>query len=154
MFSHVFRTWGLANLIHPVTFIAFVFIDEGKWTMTMDDVGFLFIFYLLSFLISIPSLVIARIFIYPIIRFNLSPYEKLILWIIAIFISIVLNFCGFILILNGWSVSDLTGWSDLTGFYFLIPSAIASLLAILVRIRSFFLLNDTINQLNNGNNLV
>lgn len=128
MFSYAFKTWVLANLFHPITMFIFSFIKYND-QVTMDDLGFYLIFLFISFGISIPSLILVRLLIYPILIVKLEWYEKLILWEIAIIASIIINFYGIALIFDGRV--------DINSLYFLIPAALAALLAVIIRIKAF-----------------
>jgi hypothetical protein len=126
VFNHVFNTWMLAQLFHPIIFFGYFLlvlhspIEPGALVSLM--VG--------SFIISAPSLFISFLLLRLIIGKRVSTSLLLFLWILICGTSIFLNIALFILLFGG-ILSDIP-------FEFTIPAFAAALLSILIRMPLFF----------------
>lgn len=128
LFAHIFKTWLLAQLLHPLMMIIYIFffdsVEPESW---ISAVFFIFIFSLFA---SIPSLIIAWILLYVISNAELASGEKLIAWFVCVMAAIVFNFI---------LVSIATGEVIDSEIYELLPPPLAAaVLSILVRVESFF----------------
>lgn len=128
MFAHIFKTWALAQLLHPMIFLTyFLFrnsMETGFWVA-----GIFYIFFF-SVFASIPSLLIAWLLLYVISNAALTPGEKLIAWIVSIMAAIMLNFILLSVAVDGVINEDM--------FEIFPPSLIAAALSMLIRLKSFF----------------
>ena len=128
MFIHTLNTWLLAQLFHPFTFLLFAYL-RYPGEMNIGNGALLLAFFVISFFISIPSFILVRLSFHPISNFGLSPYEKLVLWMIAACVSVGMNYLG---ILLSFDVGLAPG-----NFYFVLPAFAAATLSILIRTKQF-----------------
>lgn len=128
LFSHIFKTWALAQMLHPIVFLFYLFffdsMDASFW------IGGLFFVFIFSLFASIPSLLVSWFLLYVISNAALYPGEKFFAWIASILTAIFLNF----LLLT---IYDGT-FFDNEVFKLMPPSLIAAILSILIRTNSFF----------------
>lgn len=143
MFLHTLHTWLLAHLLHPFLFFLFAFLrfENGSNIIDEGGLGFLFIFWVISFFISIPALIRASLILHPISNLRLSSYEKLVLWIIAVTMSIGINLSGILFVLDGgFLLADLL---------YMLPALCAAFISIIARIKPF--LGLQLNHKKNNN---
>jgi hypothetical protein len=115
MFAHIFNTWALAQLLHPLLFL-FYLVVMGS-TAVEFWIGWIFFIFFFSVFASIPSLLMAWILFY-------------IAWFVSAVAAILLNF-----ILVSLAVDRII---DGKTFYILPPAMAAVVSSILIRLRSFF----------------
>jgi hypothetical protein len=140
MFAHIFKTWGLAQVLHPFVFLIYLVFrwpEESEYLMA--GIFFIFVFSLFA---SIPALLIAWFLLYVISNANLTTGEKLIAWFVSVTAAILVNF---LLLAKG--MGEVV-YDDM--FSVLPPSLIAAGLSILIRLRSFFRFQS--NYKTNGEN--
>ena len=126
--AHTFKTWALALMLHPFIFMIYlVFLDSLQIEFAIGGIFFIF---LLSLFASIPSLFIAWLLFYIVSNGEFSLGEKLIAWFASVIVAILLNFIFLALAIDGVIDGDL--------MKILPPSLMAAVLAILIRLRSFF----------------
>ena len=128
MFAHIFNTWALAQILHPLIFVIYlVFVGSSEAEFWLAGIFFIIIF---SVFASIPSLLIAWFLLYVISNADLMLGEKLIAWFVCVAAAIMLNF-----ILLSVAVDGVIG-GEIYGM--LPPSLMAAVVSILIRLRSFF----------------
>ena len=88
----------------------------------------------------------ARMFLQWLAKAPVSVYEKLFIWIATAELAIFINFSGLLWIADG----DIS----MQPYEIIIPAAIAALLAIIIRIKQFFVFQSGYEINNNENNLV
>jgi hypothetical protein len=128
MFAHIFNTWALAQLLHPLLFL-FYLVVMGS-TAVEFWIGWIFFIFFFSVFASIPSLLMAWILFYMISNAELTMGEQLIAWFVSAVAAILLNF-----ILVSLAVDRII---DGKTFYILPPAMAAVVSSILIRLRSFF----------------
>lgn len=128
MFAHIFKTWALAQLLHPLLFLLYLAL-MGSTEVEFWIGGFFFIFFF-SVFASIPSLLMTWILFYMISNAELTMGEKLIAWFVSVMGTIALNFVILSVAIDGVINGEM--------YEMLPPSLIAASLSILTRLRSFF----------------
>ena len=127
MFAHIFNTWALAQILHPLLFVTYVvFVGPSEVEFWLPWIFFLLFF---SVFASIPSLLIAWLLLYVILNADFTPGEKLIAWFVCVVAAILINF-----ILLSVAVDGVIG-GEMYGM--LPPSLIAAVVSILIRLRTF-----------------
>ena len=128
MFGYTFKTWALAQAVHPIVILIYsLFRTAGE---TGFDIGSLFLIFIVSFFASAPSLFSAWLLLYIISNTDLTTPEKFIAWLFSVPVAILLNFY-FLKILTG----DVL---DQEMNEIIIPPLIAGVFVALTRVRSFF----------------
>ena len=128
MLAHIFRTWALAQLLHPLLLlIALVFPDTAGLDFWIGGIFFIFIF---SVFASIPSLFMAWLLFYILSNAELTPGEKLIGWLASVVAAILVNFMLLSFLFDGVLAEE--------GYRILPPATIAGVLSILIRLKAFF----------------
>jgi hypothetical protein len=127
---YVFNTWVVANLIHPVIIFLLYGSMSGEW---FDDnyIQFYFFGIFYSSIFSLPLLVIAWILFYMIRRTGLSVLSKFGSWVFFVTaLPLITLLCLTLIITEGEIYSE--------EIEMIIPSAIASFIAVLIRYKQFF----------------
>ena len=128
MFAHIFKTWALAQILHPLIFFIYVvFVHPSDGEFWLAGIFFIVVF---SVFASIPSLLLAWLLLYVISNSDLTMGEKLIAWFVSVIAAILANFILLSIAVDGVIDDDMFGM--------LPPSSIAAVLSILIRLRSFF----------------
>lgn len=132
--AHVTYTWLLAIVIHPVLWGLIDFITPSREIDWRSWLSFeVFSFFIFSFFLSIPSLLFAWLVIYPILKTNYTPLEKLFLWSILVIIAISCNYLLFYLVVSGNHFSV-----DFDDLKLCLPAIISALIFISLRYNYFF----------------
>jgi len=134
VFNHVFNTWLLAQLLHPVLFFAWFSIVSND----PIEPGALISLFVGAFILSSPSLFISFLLLRFISGKRITVSLSFALWFFITTTSIVLNIVLFVLLFGG-NISDLP-------FDFVIPAFIAAYLSILIRSPLFFYLLNSIKK--------
>lgn len=134
IFTHVFNTWFIANLFHPICWVVWL-VCEGN---EIEMFGWLYLF-IGGLLLSIPSFLLSWILLRGIFLLGYNIYEKLFLWYLAVIISILFGVTIIALIIIGkyFSADELV---------LCVPSIVAAILSISVRYKSFTKLAITQNN--------
>lgn len=127
MSVHTISTWALANLIHPfIMLLFFALYEGGTWGMgSLSIMPFIFIF---SVVVSLPALLLSRIFLGIIKHTDLTWHGKYALWLFAAPMAIVIE----LLVFNFISLR-----LDVESLHLFAPSIIATIIAILIRLKQF-----------------
>ena len=134
VFNHVFNTWLLAQLLHPVIFFAY-------FSIILNDPiapGALISLLVGAFIISSPSLVISFLVLRYISGKKIKTSLSFALWMFATIGSIALNIVLLVFLLG----EDLFTLP----FDFIIPSFIAAILSVVIRLPLFFNLITSIKK--------
>jgi len=137
MTRHVFYTWLLANLLHPIIFFAQLLFETGEGDMHVSF-GFLdpfLLFVMASCAISLPGLLVARPLFGLIIDKAKDEALVFVLWLVSVAALAFLSFVAFSLLIAG-SIELL----ELS-----IPAVISSVLAVAFR---FYQLKQLIQKQN------
>jgi hypothetical protein len=127
MFNHIFFTWLLSNLFHPVCLLLFL-MTESPGFFTMDGIVLGLYFFPISIILSLPCLFIGWCCLFVISR-SPNPVEiRFILWLL---IAPSLAFVDCLVVLG------LSGMMDKETLEFTIPAMIAASLAVLTRYSYF-----------------
>lgn len=130
MFLHTFYTWVLANLLHPVMFLAAAFIigdgDAPGFDLGLFESYFLFLVY--SFCISIPCLLLGWLTLYLILVSSYSGDAKFFLWLVTGPALIILEFLVILTLFN---------LIELEILLFLLPGIASVGASILIRYQQF-----------------
>ena len=127
MFAHIFKTWALAQILHPLLFLIYLaFVHPSEGDFWLAGIFFIIVF---SVFASIPSLLIAWFLLYIITNAEFTPGEKLIAWFVSVMAAIMLKFILLAVAVDGVIGGEMYGM--------LPPSLIAAVLSILIRLRSF-----------------
>jgi len=90
-FLHVFYTWLIAVLFSLTLLLAY------DWLISPSRYGLNEFFYeihvviFVSYVVTLPALVLGIIFFYCVIKTNFSAYEKLYLWLLSALAAVALN---------------------------------------------------------------
>lgn len=149
MKTHLFGTWLLANLFHPVIFaIVFVIQGGGGFEITdLENIGPFFYFVIILSLLSVPSLIICLPVGEWMNKTKLSAEFVFGTWLLLSPVIVVLNFILILLFTPGRIILP-----DL--FLFALPGMAAVVLASLLRYKSFFKIMSQIKNTNNETTLV
>jgi hypothetical protein len=134
VFNHVFNTWLLAQLLHPVIFFAW-------FSIVLNDPvapGALISLFIGAFIIASPSLFLSFLLLRFISNKKITVSLSFGLWLFITSISIGLNIVLFVLLFRG-HISDLP-------LDFFIPAFLAAFLSILIRLPLFFYLINSIKK--------
>ena len=133
VFNHVFNTWMLAQLLHPIIFFAYfsIFLNDPLEPAALISllVG--------AFIVPAPSLFISFLLLRSVAGKRIPASLSFALWIFITIISIVLNIVLFVFLLRG-DLSDIP-------FNFIIPAFIAALLSVTIRLPLFLRLIAEVN---------
>jgi hypothetical protein len=124
-FKHVSNTWLLAQLVHPLVFIAGLMPVGG-----IVDVYMFFVLYILGFIFSLPAYLLCLAFFGSILQMPYDPLVKLFIWCLA---SVACVITGFFLI----CLAFLDVRAFMEGFVFIIPGCVATVIAVLLRYKQF-----------------
>jgi hypothetical protein len=98
MFLHVFYSWLLTQVFHPLCMVLLGFIlngaanDSFEWSME-----FIFLFVLVSLIASLPCLLLGWLFLGLIVYSNYTVTAKFIFWLVTAAILVILNFWALVL---------------------------------------------------------
>jgi hypothetical protein len=128
MFAHIFKTWALAQVLHPIIFLIYVVLvrpsDAEFW------LAWIFFILIFSVLASIPSFLTAWLLFYIISNTEFTQGEKLIAWFVSVMAAILVNFILLSIAVDGTIDGEM--------HRMILPSLIAAVLSVLIRVRSFF----------------
>ncbi len=135
---HVFNTWALANLLHPVfIFMGFYFFEESPEDFfSFITVPVLGLVYLATYIFSLPCLFASWFFNFVIIRLELTIAARYALWFAT---SIILT-ASMVYIVALYLQITLKE----TLYFF--PSISATSLALIIRYRNFTVMVDTFEK--------
>ncbi len=127
---YVFNTWLIANLFHPLIYIFFCpeFSNDGD----PGIVGVYLLGFIYSFIFSLPFLLLAFTGFYFLKRLPFDGGVNFCIWLgycVSILFIIPVLIIGIIDAFEHFELSD---------FAFMLPSAIAVTISILIRYRQFF----------------
>lgn len=144
MKTHLFGTWLLANLLHPVFFaVAFIMQDDdGLSLINPENIGPYFFLVIVSFLLSLPSLLICLPLGDWMNKTTLSTEFAFGVWLLLSPLIVLLNYIFIVLFASGGKIS-----TEL--FLFAVPGMVAAVSASLLRYKSFF---KTILLIKNSDN--
>jgi hypothetical protein len=128
MFLHIFYTWLLANLLHPVMFFlaALIMREAPGFDQNLFEIVLLLLAY--SLCLSAPCLLLGWLCLYLIICSPYSGDARFVLWLVSAVLLIVLEFL-FILL-----AGDIL---DLEFLLYSLPGVAAVGTSILIRYRQF-----------------
>jgi hypothetical protein len=89
MFLHVFNSWFVSQLIHPIVFFPFLYLIDGPFGNL--PISVLLLFILISMVISCPSLLFGWLFLGSIMQSDLTITAKFSLWLFASAITVILD---------------------------------------------------------------
>lgn len=90
MYLHVFYTWLIANLFHPIMIAVIYQFDTSGLSMEILKMGLFIFFY--SLLFSLPSLFLGWVFIYFISRLPFDVISKFLIWLFLASVLPILNY--------------------------------------------------------------
>ena len=125
---YTFLTWVIANLLHPLIWIAWAAIDGGG-ILSVNLFQVYFLHLLWSFLFSLPSLFIGRLLAYAIKYIPVTTNQKYFTWILLAILIPLVN-----LIILQYIEKDFFKEFHPEGA---IPASIAVMIAVLIRIKQF-----------------
>jgi ABC-type transport system involved in multi-copper enzyme maturation permease subunit len=137
---HVFNTWLIANLLHPVAIILCGLL-RGYWEWNDDVIYGIFQLFVYSLVFSLPCLFVAMCIMTLVKRSPLDASVKFTIWLFLC--TSLPAICFLILatiISNEWTLMD-----DLI---FVLPATLAVFIAILIRSKPFFLYIQTPQETN------
>ena len=135
MFLHVFYSWLIAQVFHPVLFVVSLWLLGGWFPVNPEDV---FFFILISMLVSLPSLFAGWLFIGPIIHSNYTIAAKFFMWLASTAVLVILTLWIIILVLDGGRHLE----SLLAGT----PGILSVWVASIIRLKQFQKLDTTKNS--------
>ena len=144
MYLHVVNTWFIANLLHPVILF---FYFEGAENFEPEMIGFGLQFLVLSFLFSLPSLLLGMGIIYTLFKLSFSVTGRYILWLIVTLLIVIINFW---IIFYGFSGAHI----NKNDFEIIIPALIATGITVITRHAPFFQLTAQLKSKENEDSLV
>lgn len=128
MFLHIFYTWLLANLLHPVFIFLGFYLMEGYPIFTGEALQFLFPVLVYLLLFSIPCLFIGWVCLYLV---SITPFHNDAKFLMWLFVAPLLVFMEILVILL------LEGKVDIEELVFALPGMVAVAVAILIRYVQF-----------------
>jgi hypothetical protein len=124
---YVFNTWVVANLLHPILIYLVWGGMDGEF-LHDEIVRAYFLILPFSFVFSLPALIIAWFIFYMIKRIDITVISKFITWtLIVTVLPLIVWFCSF----GDWDLQK----EDLE---LIMPSSIAAIASIFIRIKQFF----------------
>jgi len=147
MFLYTFNTWLIANLLHPLMFMAFGFIIYGHdGLLFYADIvkGYLLVLGV-SLLCSLPALLIGWLLLGMVVLSEYTPLARLIMWIICSATLVFLEVLVMALIVR----ESLT----LETFSLAIPGILAVSASIIIRYKQFQKLISSLQTNDHENNL-
>lgn len=134
-YTHVSVTWIVAILLHPV--FMFLVFRSGMNESASELISIFIQLSLYGFIFAFPSLLVACLFMYFISKLPFDVIHKYLLWLFLTASIPVLNF----LFLSYVFLGDAGLLSDIS---IVLPSVLAVVAAILIRLQFFFkLFNNT-----------
>jgi hypothetical protein len=135
--GHVFTTWCVAHLLHPIIWIISASLMNQGLAPDMD-MDIIFLICIVALFTSIPAILVFWAVIELITNSSFSPLKKLIIWVFCAPLIVGINAFLLMLIMNnGKMTNDMPG----AVFFAVSPSVIATLLAVLIRCQQFLRLN-------------
>jgi hypothetical protein len=128
MFLHIFYTWIIANLLHPVFMMLGIFILNES---TASDSEFFEIYLLIvfcSFIVSVPCLLFSWFSLYLISNTPYTTDAKYLVWLVTVSLTVFLEVFVILLI-----VDDVNS----TTLLFSVPGVAATIVAIMLRYWQF-----------------
>lgn len=142
MMIYTFMTWVIANLLHPLAMMAcWGFISSGLISGGIMETYFFLL--IISFLFSLPSLIISSVAVHIPLRLPINATQKYFLWVLIASVIPLLN----LFVLN---LLDRSLFHEFD-FDFIIPASISALAAVLIRYKQFFNLLQKQNVKENSN---
>lgn len=129
MFLHVFITWLVANILHPLFILLLFSGDFGDFSLQWLVYFFMITIYSLVF--SIPLLLMALLFFYVVYRCSLKNSSKYFAWI---FLATSLPFLGGIIVFQ--VITDMK--FEPAELEMLVPATVSIVVAIVIRTKQFF----------------
>jgi hypothetical protein len=145
MFLHIFYTWIVANLLHPVFIFLGFYIVDGYPIFTGEGLQFFFPALMYSLLFSIPCLFIGWLCLYLV---SITPFHNDTKFLMWLFVAPLLVFMEILVILL------LEGNVDVEELVFALPGIGAVAVAILSRYVQFQNLNNIDETTNHETDLV
>lgn len=131
IYMHLFSSWMLAHLLHPVMTIVFIFFNDPQEMIQHGfSFGDLWILTISAVFLSIPVLIVSLIGLRTILLSSLRDGNlAFFAWCTVVVLSLMLGGCFLILLFFGEVVP--------AGFKLLLPAISACMIAILLRYESF-----------------
>lgn len=139
VFNHVFNTWILAQLLHPIFFFGYFLIILQE----SIDPGALVSLLVGSLIIASPSLFISLLFLRLIVGKKIPAALSLFIWIVIVVASIVLNLALFLFLFKG-SLNDIP-------LEYILPAFIAAIVSVLIRLPLFISLTNDLKYISGHN---
>lgn len=144
-FMHILYTWLLAHLMHPLCLMLYFFAKDSE-SFNIGNSGFFFLFIAVTLLLSIPAMLICWLLLILINRLSFSVQEKYLLWIFCVLITLILNFFGILF--------SIDGTLNMANAELLIPAGITTIIALLIRVNSFKILQSNYKPNQHENDMV
>jgi hypothetical protein len=141
MYLHVFITWLLANLIHPV--IMYFFLGNGGSLLGVHFFATYFLILLYSLFISSIGLLLSFGAANYLLKLSIGVVEKFICWLIVAPLLVIANLWLFFIILGEGTLLALTEYR------LFVPAMIAVAVTILIRYKYFFKALESLNTESN-----
>ncbi|MBC7949046.1 MAG: hypothetical protein H7Y42_14265 [Chitinophagaceae bacterium] len=130
MFLHTIYTWVLANLLHPLAAILVIWLITGDPGLySMEDFILLVPFFMFSFFVSIPSLLLGWGLLEWIACTGDDVIGKFISWVFGLSVMIVLQMTAICF----WVEEKI----EIDSLAMCLPALISTWLAIVLRLRDF-----------------
>lgn len=126
---HVFNTWLIANLLHPVVMVVCgVLFRHWEWhDLALES---LFLLFMYSLVFSLPCLLVAAGIMWLLKRAALQPEAKFAVWL---FLCSTLPAACFIFIIS----ILFKDWLSLSELDFIVPAIFSVFLTIVIRVKPF-----------------
>jgi hypothetical protein len=130
IFLHVFYTWLLTNLLHPVIFFCIPFFTRDESGLDSFFLAVVMGITLFTLFVSIPGLFIGWMILNQLKQWPAMADVKFIIWILLILVIIFCSYQLLLYVIEGpvWRYDDLI---------FVLPVSVAGFLAIVFRYRQF-----------------
>jgi len=146
MTLHTLNTWAVANLFHPLLVLLYFGFNDGE-IITMDSFAFVFAGIFYSFLISIPSFLLAGLLLALIKHLPFDTTGKFLTWLLLVVAIPAIN-----LFLLGFLFGEANILESDAQLF--IPASISVVLSVIIRYKQFFKLFIQPQNQNHENTMV
>ena len=127
MFLHVFYSWLIAQVFHPLLFMVLFYLSHGY--VSHIDAGDIFVFLVISTIASSPCLLLGWLFLGVIVYSGYTGHAKFFLWLGTSAALVFLNFWCIILFFDPNILREYFVW--------MIPGILSIWISSILRFRQF-----------------
>lgn len=119
-FYYCLRLWFYSNLLHPLVLFLGLMIYKGHEVIDMSGfAGFYFFCFVFSLLVSVPSLILANLVLWLLLKLKAREFQKFLVWLFLISCIAIINWIGFYFFIGQYKI----GIDD---FVLVLPSVLSA----------------------------